>query len=437
MEPLLYKLLYLCKQKAKMKVIGIVFFLIACIVQTIYAEGKGKYVLKDGRTWNYIMYYSSGENNDTIYGSYMVEGPVEFDGKSCYQVSGGGTMFYEEDNCVYSYSPDYLTGEKTWRKELDFNMTLGMDNVLSVDSILVGNQLCRRINLGYDIWVEGIGGRKCGIVASWGVPVPGSYRGSRVLSVYDGDECIFREEDFRKPAYTTDVEKVKNNEYTDTLTNVVYTYNPNDNSAEVKAEVRTIYHDSGGGFSEEVKPGSPDVSGDVAILDKFMIEGHEYTVSQIGRGAFIYYCDSLTAVTLPETIVSIGDVAFYCCYSLVRVEIPRTVTSIGRGAFGQCINLVSVVSHIENPFDTDAFELLDTSEITLFVPKGCSMKYKAVNGWRNFDNIVEMEATGIPLPQKIEQTKTKDTIFNLQGRHLSVKPQKGLYIQNGKKMIVK
>ena len=427
MEPLLYKLLYLCKQKGKMKEKGIVFLLIACIVQTIYAEDKGKYVLR-----NYIMYYSSGENNDTIYRSYTVEGPIEFDGKSCFRVSGG-TMFYEEDNCVYSY----VTGEKTWHKELDFNMTVGMDNVLSVDSILVGNQLRRRINLGYDIWVEGIGGRKCGIVANWTGPVPGSYRGSRVISIYDGDECIFREEDFRKPAYTTDVEKVKNNEYTDTLTNVVYTYNPNDNSAEVKAEVRTIYHDSGGGFSEEVKPGSPDVSGDVVILDKFMIEGHEYTVSQIGRGAFIYYCDSLTAVTLPETIVSIGDVAFYCCYNLVRVEIPRTVTSIGRGAFGQCINLVSVVSHIENPFDTDAFELLDTSEITLFVPKGCSMKYKAVNGWRNFDNIVEMEATGIPLPQKIEQTKTKDTIFNLQGRHLSVKPQKGLYIQKSKKMIVR
>ena len=437
MEPLLYKLLYLCKQKAKMKVIGIVFFLIACIVQTIYAEDKGKYVLKDGRTWNYIMYYSSGENNDTIYGSYMVEGPVEFDGKSCYQVSGGGTMFYEEDNCVYSYSPDYLTGEKTWRKELDFNMTLGMDNVLSVDSILVGNQLCRRINLGYDIWVEGIGGRKCGIVASWGVPVPGSYRGSRVLSVYDGDECIFREEDFRKPAYTTDVEKVKNNEYTDTLTNVVYTYNPNDNSAEVKAEVRTIYHDSEGGFSEEVKPGSPEVSGDVAILDKFMIDGHEYTVSQIGRGAFIYYCDNLTAVTLPETIVSIGDVAFYCCYNLVRVEIPKTVTSIGRSAFGQCINLVSVVSHIEDPFDTDAFELLDTSEITLYVPKGCSMKYKAVNGWSKFDNIVEMEATGIRFPMNIEQTNKEDFVFDIQGRHLSTKPQKGLYIQKGKKMIVR
>ena len=106
---------------------------------------------------------------------------------------------------------------------------------------------------------------------------------------------------------------VAGDEYTDTLTNVVYTYNPNDNSAEVKAEVVTIYHDPEGGLSEEVKPGSPHVAGDIAILDKFTIDGHEYTVSQIGRGAFIYYCDKLTAVTIPETVVSIGDAAFYCC----------------------------------------------------------------------------------------------------------------------------
>ena len=197
-----------------MKEKGIVILMIVCIVQTIYAVDKGKNVLKDGRTWNYIMYYSSGENNDTIYRSYTVEGPVEFDGKSCYRVSGS-TMFYEEDNRVYTYSTDSVTGENTWQKELDFNMTLGMDNVLSVDSIWVGNQLCRRINLGYDIWVEGIGGRKCGIVANWRVPVPGSYRGSRVISVYDGDECIFREEDFRKPAYTTDVEKVNGDIFQD------------------------------------------------------------------------------------------------------------------------------------------------------------------------------------------------------------------------------
>lgn len=221
---------------------------------------------------------------------------------------------------------------------------------------------------------------------------------------------------------------VSGDEYTDTLTNVIYTYNPNDNSAEVKAEVRTVYHDPEGGLSEMVKPGSPDVTGDIVILDKFIIDGNEYTVSQIGRGAFIYYCDNLTAVTIPETIVSIGDVAFYCCYNLVKVEIPKTVTSIGRYAFGQCINLVSIVSHIEDPFDTDAFELLDTSKITLYVPKDCSMKYKTAKGWSNFGNIVEMEVTGIQFPMNIEQTNMKEFIYNIQGRHLSTKPQKGFYI---------
>lgn len=198
------------------------FTMVMFISLAVNAEDKGKKVLKDGRTWNYIEYYSSGEKKDTIYSSYTLEGPIEFGGKTCYTFSGGSdpmnlvkSYFYEEDNCVYSYSSNYLTGEKTWHKELDFNMTLDMDDILSVDTILVGNQLCRRINLGWDIWVEGIGGRRLGIVTDWGVPVPGSYRGSRVISVYDGDKCIFIEEDFRKPAYTTDIKKVKNNVFQD------------------------------------------------------------------------------------------------------------------------------------------------------------------------------------------------------------------------------
>ena len=415
---------------------SLLFFMIMCISLTIYAEDKGKNVLKDGRTWYYITFYSSGDRNDTIYSSYTLEGPIGFDGKTCYRFSGGGdTMFYEQDNCVYSYSSDYLTGEKTWHKELDFNMTLGMDDVLSVDTILVGNQLCRRINLGYDIWVEGIGGRMCGIIANWRVPVPGSYRGSRVLSVYDGDECIFREEDFRKPAYTTEIKRMRS-EYTDSLTNVVYTYNPNDIYAEVKAAVRNVIAKPGEESEVVTKPGSPDVIGDIAILDKFIIDGKNYTVNQIGEGAFIY-CKNLTSITLPETLVSIGDVAFYDCTNLVRIEIPKTVTSIGRDIIGtQCTKLTSVVSHIEEPFDAeDAFRYLDTSNITLYVPEGCGIKYKAFKGWRNFENIVETEATGTLFPKDLEKTNMKDYIFDLQGRHLISVPAKGVYIQNSKKRI--
>ena len=188
---------------------SILLFMIMCLAQTILAEDKGKNVLVDGRVWNYIDVYYTGGKNDTTYHYMKAKGPVEFDGKSCYSVDG--SIFFEEGNCVYSYSEDHISGEKVWQKELDFNMTLGMDNVVSIDSIMVGTQLHRRIKLDSDIWVEGIGGRKYGIFASWHDPVPGSLRTIRIISVYDGNECIFKEEDFQKSAYTTDVKKVMSN----------------------------------------------------------------------------------------------------------------------------------------------------------------------------------------------------------------------------------
>lgn len=226
-------------------------------------------------------------------------------------------------------------------------------------------------------------------------------------------------------------------EYTDTLTNVVYTYNPNDNSAEVKSAIRYVIGKPGEEPEVVTKPGSPDVTGDIAILDKFIIDGHEYTVNQIGEGAFVY-CKNLTGITLPETLVSIRDNAFLGCTNLVRIEIPKTITSIGHYIFGaQCKKLVSIVSHIEEPFDTeDSFTYLDTSNVTLYVPKGCGIKYTSVKGWSNFENIIEMEKTSIQYPKIIEQ-KINDSIFDLQGRCLKTAPTKGIYIQNGKKIIVK
>ncbi len=196
------------KNYCKMKK-SILILLFLAMQTVLLAEEKGKSILVDGRVWNYIMVYSNGETNDTTYHSYTAKGPVEFDGKSCYSVDG--SIFFEEGNCVYSYSEDHISGEKVWQKELDFNMTLGMDNVVSIDSIMVGTQLHRRIKLDSDIWVEGIGGRKYGIFASWHDPVPGSLRTIRIISVYDGNECIFKEEDFQKSAYTTDVKKVMSN----------------------------------------------------------------------------------------------------------------------------------------------------------------------------------------------------------------------------------
>ncbi len=52
-------------------------------------------------------------------------------------------------------------------------------------------------------------------------------------------------------------------------------------------------------------------------------------------------CSSLTSVTIPNTVTSIGGQAFDDC-SLTNVSIPNSVTSLGEGAFEYCQSLTSI-----------------------------------------------------------------------------------------------
>ena len=65
------------------------------------------------------------------------------------------------------------------------------------------------------------------------------------------------------------------------------------------------------------------------------------SVTSIGDGAFSG-CESLQSVTIPDSVTSIGDSAFSVCKSLQSVTIPDSVTSIGNGAFWDCESLQSV-----------------------------------------------------------------------------------------------
>ena len=63
-------------------------------------------------------------------------------------------------------------------------------------------------------------------------------------------------------------------------------------------------------------------------------------VTQIGYEAF-YDCDSLTSVTIPDSVTTIGDEAFCGC-DITSITIPDSVTTIGDDAFGGCESLTSV-----------------------------------------------------------------------------------------------
>ena len=64
-------------------------------------------------------------------------------------------------------------------------------------------------------------------------------------------------------------------------------------------------------------------------------------VTGIGNSAF-FFCTSLTSITIPSSVTSIGDEAFFGT-SLTSVTIPGSVTNVGKQAFSYCTSLVSFV----------------------------------------------------------------------------------------------
>ena len=81
------------------------------------------------------------------------------------------------------------------------------------------------------------------------------------------------------------------------------------------------------------------------------------SVTSIGNSAF-YYCTGLTSVTIPNSVNRIGTYAFYYCTGLTSVTIPNSVGSIGSYAFYYCTGLKDVSVHnAEAVFGSNAFSV--------------------------------------------------------------------------------
>ena len=77
---------------------------------------------------------------------------------------------------------------------------------------------------------------------------------------------------------------------------------------------------------------------------------------------------SVTSVTIPNGVVSIGKYAFYGCDNLVSVSIPASVTSIGDYAFYSCTSLSSITVDSSNPsYSSDADGVLFNKDKTALI----------------------------------------------------------------------
>ena len=165
------------------------------------------------------------------------------------------------------------------------------------------------------------------------------------------------------------------------------------------------------------------------------------SVTSINNYAF-WDCSSLQSVTIPNSVTSIGSSAFKGCSSLQSVTIPNSVTSIGKGAFVECYNLKKVTSKIKKPFALKYYTFTDETyyEGTLYVPKGTVANYKATDGWTDFWNIVEEDSTTAINDVEVDNTlNTANAIYDTNGKRLPATSldelPSGLYIINGKKVV--
>lgn len=211
--------------------------------------------------------------------------------------------------------------------------------------------------------------------------------------------------------------------------------------------------------------GMTTVPSDGKLVIPGEIEGKE--VTRIENQAF-YQNTDITSVEIAASVTNIGPSAFHACTNLSEIHfaedsklttistaafygtnikeitIPETVTLMVSGSFDKCANLTSITMLSKTPcsisrkmFD----DILKEGKVTIYVPADALEAYKTASRWSDYASIIQAAT-----PTSISHTTTSTSatsvaIYTLDGKLANKDGNtqalaKGIYVQNGKKVVI-
>lgn len=248
-----------------------------------------------------------------------------------------------------------------------------------------------------------------------------------------------------EPAYTLEVKTYRNYQEKDTTINLI----------------------GAGMLKEALANGNPDyfvyrnikVNGEIDKRDFDELANHYFKSIDLSGAKVVVYesykadmvpdyafegNEYLEHFKMPAGVRELGFNAFRATM-LKEIDLPETIEEFGLNTFNACFYLTDVyMRHKEAPYWISwcvFASKFDDLYRTLHLYPGSKAKYEAHPFTKNwivyFDNVVEdLEPTGIHSVTLDEETGNK-AIYDLNGRRIQNVPSRGIYIQNGKKMIRK
>ncbi|MBQ0115122.1 MAG: leucine-rich repeat protein [Bacteroidales bacterium] len=141
------------------------------------------------------------------------------------------------------------------------------------------------------------------------------------------------------------------------------------------------------GQSVTLASGDYSLVGSVTIPSSVTFESKTYPVTVIGYKAFDHF-ESMTAVTIPNTVTTINASAFIGCSALKNINFGSSVEFIGSEAFAECTALTSVTLPASvNEVETRIF--MGCSSLTSITVASGNTTYDSRN---NCNAIVETES---------------------------------------------